>query len=117
MQPGTYDLVIYQGDTKRFKMVVKNGPDGGPFTVIDITGCTPAAQIRDSEDSAGISATFACTVTNAAGGETTLLLTPAQTAAMTPGEKVWDFQILFPSTDKFTYIKGKVTVLPEVTRV
>lgn len=115
--PGVYDFTVYQGDTKKFSLVISAGPPpSGPYVPVDLTGCTLAAQIRDTPQAAQPAAVITCTVTDAAAGEVLLSMAPAITAAMTAGTKVWDMEILFPSGDKYTYLKGAVTVVADVTR-
>lgn len=115
--PGSYNFSVYQGDTKEFTAALSSGPPpSGPFVPINLTGCTVAAQIRDTPVAAVPAATITCTVTDAANGLVLLSMAPAVTAALGVGTKVWDMEVLFPSGKKFTYLKGNVTIEAEVTR-
>lgn len=114
--PGPYNFDVYAGDTKKFSVVISSGPVGGPYTPVDLTGCTVAAQIRDTAIAAQPAATITCAITDAAAGKVTLSMAPAVTATLTAGKKVWDMEVTFPSGDKYTYLKGDVTVTTDVTR-
>jgi hypothetical protein len=115
--PGVYDFSVYQGDTKKFSLVISAGPPpSGPYTPVDLTGCTILSQIRATPGAAQPEATITCAITDAVNGEVLLSMAPAVTAAMTAGSKVWDMEITFPSGDKYTYLKGAVTVVGDVTR-
>jgi len=115
--PGTYDFDVYQGDTKEFSLAVSSGPDGGPFVPVDLTGCTAAAQIRETVTAASPSATITCVISDPTGGVIDLSMTPAVTTTLTAGKKVWDIEITLSNGKKFTYLKGTVTVTADVTRV
>lgn len=115
--PGTYNFGVYQGDTKKFSIVISAGPPpSGPYEPVDLTGCTVAAQIRDTTAAAQPAATITCAITDAEAGEVLLSMAPAVTAALGSGKKVWDMEVTFPSGDKFTYLSGEVTITAEVTR-
>lgn len=115
--PGTYNFSVYQGDTKEFSVALASGPPpDGPYVAIDLTGCTVAAQIRDTPQAAQPAATITCTVTDAPNGEVLLSMAPSVTAVLGQGVKVWDMEIMYPSGKKFTYLKGNVTIEAEVTR-
>jgi hypothetical protein len=115
--PGSYDFSVYQGDTKEFAVQLKSGPPpSGPYTPMDLTGCTVAAQVRDTPQAAQPAATITCTITDATNGIVSLSMAPAVTGALGQGTKVWDMEVTFPSGKKFTYLKGTVTIEAEVTR-
>ena len=117
--PATRDITIYQGDTYTLQFRVRNlNTDGTPGTYVDLTGCTPKAQIRTSTSATTVLAEFTATLadqTTTPGG-VTLSLTAAQTAALTYGTAVWDAQVTYPSTAVQTFLQGKVTLIYEVTR-
>jgi len=115
--PGPYDISIYRGDTKEFTLAITAGnPPGVPMAAVDLTGCTVAAQIRETFEAAQAALTFTCTITSAVGGLVLVAAAAAITALLTPGKKVWDLEITFPSGKKFTYLSGVVSVDPDVTR-
>lgn len=116
MVPGKLDLTIYRGDTYKLPLRLRerntNGTAGAP---LDLTGCTIKAQARTDEDGSTPLASF--TVTPDADPTTglfTLSLTVVQTKALRGG--VWDVEVTWPDGTVSTYLKGKVTVLKDVTR-
>lgn len=54
-------------------------------------------------------------LTDAAQGKWRIDLTPAQTVAYSFTKAVYDIDVTFPSTDKFTPVKGVVTLTEQVT--
>lgn len=118
MIPGTYNLEIYKGDT--FLLYVRiqaTNSNGAPGEYIDLTGNTPKAQIRATPTNPTVLAEFTATLDNQTTnmGGITLMLTPAQTAALTNG--VWDLQTSNAGgTIINTYLAGTVMVIEEVTR-
>ena len=109
--PATQDLTITRGDTET--IVVTSTTDG--TTPIDITGRTYSAQLRTTPDIAIVSATFTCTVTDAANGQVTCVLSAASSAVLDPGYYYWDLQENASGTIS-TLLSGTVTVLADVTR-
>lgn len=80
---------------------------------VDITGWTFASQIRTQ---AGVlSATFTCTIVNAAQGVFSISLTAASIAGLTVGTVyVWDLEATSPS-GPFEVMRGVVNVINETT--
>jgi hypothetical protein len=109
MTPAAYDLKLYRGDTTRFKVMLWQ--DTGKTQPVDLTGATPAAEIRDKTAGVKIT-TLTCTVS--APGEITVELLPAGYVTV-PSSGVWDLQVTFPSGDVRTMVAGKVTVTGDVT--
>ncbi len=117
MVPATKDLTLYRGDSfdlpVRLRQKLINGSLGDP---VDLTGCTVDAEIRSTEDEAGVVATFGCDLdADPTTGIVTLSLTKVETAALTGGG-VWDMQITFPDGKTQTYLAGKVYLTKDVTR-
>ena len=114
MLPGTRDITIYRGDTfvlnARLRQKTIDGQAGLP---LDLTGATVSAQIRVSTESTGVPlATF----TGDLGtdiGTVQLSLTPVQTSTLVPG--VYDMQVTFADGTVTTFLKGSVSVIPDVT--
>lgn len=109
--PAKQNLTVTRGDT--LTLVVVMTTDGA--TPINITGRTYAAQMRTSPDAASASATFTCTLSDAANGEVTCTVSAATTAALSPGQFVWDLQETASGTVA-TVLTGTVTVVADVTR-
>lgn len=109
-QPADQDLIITRGDTET--LVVNIATDG---TAINITGRTYRAQIRSTQDSTTIKASFTCTVTDGANGQVTCVLSAADSADLTPGLHYWDLEENASGIIS-TILAGNVTVLADVTR-
>lgn len=109
--PSTQNLTITRGDTEVVVITMKDSASAP----INITGRTYRAQIRETKDSAVISASFICLVTNAAAGEVTCTLTAGLSAVLAAGKYYWDFEENY-SGIVTTILAGVVTVLADVSR-
>lgn len=111
MVPAKQDIKVMRGDTEVFVIAIKDS-SGAP---VDLTGDSFASQIRYTRDAATVAASFNCVVTNALGGEVTITLSPASSAALNDGSAYWDLQRT-QGTVVSTIVAGKCTVLADVTR-
>lgn len=114
MIPVGRNLTLYQGDSFdfTFRLRQKNS-DGTAGDYVDLTGVTPKAQIRATQDDSAVLMEFTAALTSNPG-EVTLTLTPTQTAALANG--VWDVQLTFPDGQVKTYLAGTIKAIKEVTR-
>jgi hypothetical protein len=110
-QPADQDLILTRGDTET--LVVTITSDGS--TAVDITGRTYKAQIRSTQDSTTIKASFTCTVTGGASGQVTCVLSATSSAALSAGLYFWDLEENASGVIS-TILAGNVTVLADVTR-
>lgn len=112
-EPGTADLVVYQGDTFA-RRVAFQFADGSP---LDLTGQTATAQIRRTAAAAEVLLDLTCEITDALGGEVTIRATAEETGGLAPGDSagVWDLQLTGEEGVR-TYLRGKVQVGAQVTR-
>jgi hypothetical protein len=110
-QPADQDLIITRGDTETIVATIQN--DAG--TAINITGRTYRAQIRSTQDSTTIKASFTCTVTSGASGQVTCVLAAVDSATLTAGNYFWDLEENASNVIS-TILAGNVTVLADVTR-
>jgi len=108
---GFAELTIEQGADFSTTVTV-NDANGVPTDLLNYTG---AAQLRKSYYSA-TATNFAVTVSDAANGELTMILTAANTANLTAGRAVYDLLITSPTNVKTRVVEGIVTILPAVTR-
>jgi hypothetical protein len=112
MSSGRYDIVIDQGSDFALQLVLKN--DSGP---VDLSLYNVRGEIRPSYSSATITATFTCTVTNAAGGTIKIELANATTTGLSPGVYVYDLEIYRSGdTSVSRILQGKATVTAQVTQ-
>lgn len=112
MAPADQDLTITRGDTETLVITITSDDNGTP---VDITGRTYRAQIRSSQDSSTIKASFTCTVAYGTTGQVTCVLAAADSATLTPGLAFWDFEENASGVIT-TILSGNVTVLADVTR-
>jgi hypothetical protein len=110
--PATQNLTITRGDTEIVVITIKDSTG----TAIDITGRTYRAQIRSTKDSASISVSFSCAITNPAAGVVTCTLSAVNSATLSAGKYYWDFEETTSSGVVTTIIAGGVTVLADVSR-
>ena len=110
-QPADQDLIITRGDTET--LVVTITADGS--TPVDITGRTYRAQIRSTQDSTTIKASFTCTVAYGTDGQVTCVLSATSSATLSAGLYFWDLEENASGVVS-TILSGNVTVLADVTR-
>ena len=111
-----YHLVIDQGATLRESFTYRDSNNA----IVDLTGYSARSQIRTSYSASGtvLSATSqAGTVSiTAATGLIAFNVPAATTATLTPGNYVWDLEIIDPSGIVTRLVGGTCTVTPEVTK-
>jgi hypothetical protein len=110
--PADQDLYITRGDTETLVVTLTSDDAGTP---INITGRTYKAQIRSSQDSRTIKASFTCVVSNGAAGQVTCTLSAADCATLDSGLYFWDLEET-ASGVVTTILSGNVTVTADVTR-
>jgi hypothetical protein len=107
----TRNIEIYKGDTYLHELRLKDNSNA----VINITSRTYTGQIRKKRNSDIVLVTFTSQITNAANGIVIYSLTPEQTATLSAGVYVYDFQEVNQSVVT-TLVTGNVTVTGDVTR-
>jgi hypothetical protein len=119
MVPATHPITVYRGDAfnqpYRLRERLADGTSGDP---LDLTGCTVAAQIRQDADSTTVLATFTCSLGTDLGVVNTSL-TGEQTGELVGSGPigVWDLQVTWPDGTPRTYLRGRVTLVKDVTRM
>jgi hypothetical protein len=108
MTPGTFNLAIYQGDT--YEWTFRIWQDPAKTMPYDLTGATVESQIRDKPEGAE-SVTLTCDLT--LPNIVTVSLDAASSALVRSG--VWDLQVTFDTGWVSTFVRGSVTVTPDVT--
>ena len=112
MAAGKYDLTIDQGSSFALNMTVQEDN-----TAKNLTGYSVRAQLRPTQTSSTLTATFTGTVVNATDGEIQISLTATESAAINPGKYFYDVEIYTASDAIVTrLIQGSAVVTPEVTR-
>lgn len=109
MNPGTYPLQIYRGDSYRWQFTCYD--DAAQTLPSDLTGVTVASQVRDKPGGSLI-CSLACTVTMPNVINT--YLAPADSASL-PNSAAWDLQLTYASGDVTTLLAGPVNVTADVT--
>lgn len=110
-QPATQNLTVVRGDTET--VVVTMTTNGS--TPVNIAGRTYRAQIRTTKDASSIAASFTCSITDAAAGKVTCVLSAVDSATLPSGVGYWDFEEN-NSGVVTTVLAGTVNVLADVTR-
>ena len=112
MAAGKYDLTIDQGSSFALDMTVQEDN-----AAKNLTGYSVRAQLRPTQTSSTLTATFTGTVVNATDGEIQISLTATESAAINPGKYFYDVEIYTASDAIVTrLIQGSAVVTPEVTR-
>lgn len=112
MTAATYNLTIDQGSDFAIQLTLaENG------SAKDLTGYSARAQLRPTKASSTLSATFTCTVTDAAAGIIRMALGNSVTAALSAGIYYYDLEIFTSGDGVVTrLIEGQATINQEVTR-
>jgi hypothetical protein len=118
--PATFDLTgdrrILCGADYTYGVTLKDGSN----SAINLTNCTLASQIRRTQASTDVLASFSVTITNAAQGKATLALSASSTALLpaTPADNYWKYDVLLTRADgvKIRILEGDVEVDAAVTR-
>jgi hypothetical protein len=107
----TRDIDIYKGDTYIHELRLKDSSN----TAINISTRAYTGQIRKKRNSDIVLLEFTTSITNGANGVVAFSLTPVQTATLSAGLYVYDFQEVNQSVVT-TLVTGNVTVTGDVTR-
>ena len=115
MQPGRFNFSLYQGDTFSTAPAWKiNG------NYVNVTGYSADMQVRQDVDSASIIVELSTAngriVAGTTDGKFTLTLTAAQTAALPPGNYVYDLEVTSPGGIVTKILTGGFAVIAEVTQ-
>ena len=109
MAAGKYNITIDQGSDFSIQLTVKEGD-----TAKNLTGYSARAQLRPTQTSSTLSATFTCAITNASGGVLTMSLPYSTTAGLSGGKYFYDLEIFTGSVVQ-RLIQGNATVTANVT--
>lgn len=109
------DITIKVGDYYAHKIVLPSVDED--LNAITWTGATFSSMIRETASASAVLETFAIDATNVEDSPpyVVLTLTAAETALLTPGTYVWDFQETRSSQPR-TPVGGKVRVVQDVSR-
>lgn len=117
--PADQPIEFTRGDSWDLLARVKGRNGVGDLVYLDLTGCTPKAQIRANVNAVGILAEITCTLTNQTTmtGGVLCRLEDTDTSALTPGVAVWDLEIKWPGVngDRKTILSGVVTISADIT--
>lgn len=116
MSAGIYDIYIEQGATYNQPLVWKDSSG----TAVNVTGYTARMQIRKTIDATTIILTLTTEngriTVGGANGLITLLVSAADTAALTTFCGVYDLEVISPAGVVTRLLEGQVEVSKEVTR-
>ena len=105
------NLTVDQGSTFSASIDITDTEDN----ILVLTGYTVAGQVRKTYDSS-TAVSFTASVSDAATGEVTISLTPAQTNALVAGRYVYDVEITSAGGTVTRVIEGQLEVTPGVTQ-
>jgi len=111
MNPGSGNLNIYRGDTKRWQF--KLWTDAAKTQPSNLTGVAVSATIRDKALGGNFELLLSCVIT--LPNIIDMVLTAPQSRIL-PAVGVWDMQLVYPTGDTFTPLRGDVIVTQDVTR-
>ena len=109
MEPSTYDLHIYRGDSYHWRF--RAWQDAGMTQPVDLTDVAVEAEIRTQPGGAGVVA-LACTITLPNSIDVVLTATASRSV---PSRGVWDLELTYPNGDVSTIVAGDVTLTLDVT--
>jgi hypothetical protein len=109
VRPAVYPLSLYRGDSYKWRFVF--WLDDAKTQVVDLTGASAAAQIRDKPDGQVMAMTCAVVVPNIVD----VVLPAADWASNTLKGGGWDLQVTYPSGEVITFVAGAVTIKQDVT--
>lgn len=116
MSAGIYDIYIEQGATYNQPLVWKDSSG----TAVNVTGYTARMQIRKTVDATTIILTLTTEngriTVGGANGLITLLVSAADTAALTTFCGVYDLEVISPTGVVTRLLEGQVEISKEVTR-
>lgn len=117
--PADQPIEFTRGDSWDLLARVKGRNGVGDLVYLDLTGCTPKAQIRANPTAVGVLAEITCTLTDQGTmtGGVLCRLEDSVTSALTPGSYVWDLEIKWPGVngDRKTILSGQVTINTDIT--
>ena len=116
-EPGRYDFTIYQGASFDRTFTWRTGD---PATNVNLTSYTGRMQVRGNT----AAPTVALEVSTSNGrmalggsaGTITMTLTATETAALTPGQYVYDLEMVSAGGEVTRLLEGRATISAEVTR-
>lgn len=112
MPAATYNLTIEQGSDFAIQLTLSE--DG---SAKDLTGYSARAQMRQKKTDSSPTATFACTVTDAATGKVKMALANSVTELLTAGIYFYDLELFTTGDANVTrLLEGQATVVAEVTK-
>jgi hypothetical protein len=115
VQPGRFNFSIYQGDTFSTAPAWKINN-----SYVNVTGYTADMQVRQDVDSASIIVELSTSngriVAGTTDGKFTLTLTAAETAALPPGNYVYDLEVTSTGGTVTKILTGGFAVIAEVTQ-
>ena len=109
MAAGKYNITIDQGSDFSIQLTVKESG-----VTKNLTGFSARPQLRPTQTSSTLSATFTCAITNASGGILTMSLAHSTTAGLSGGKYTYDLEIYTGSVVQ-RLIQGTATVRANVT--
>jgi hypothetical protein len=125
MLPSTLDFIgenaFYRGDTRELTFQLGGRSENGTFVPDDLTGCTAIIQIKQSSCDTDTLETFSTdvegglTLHDAPNGILLWTINPEDTQSDVWVSGVYDLQVTYPDGSVRTWIKGRVSLVSDVT--
>lgn len=111
LQPKRFDIVIYQGDTFKFNMVLKSGA-----SPVSVAGWTGRAKIMKTSGTPGETPEMTVAI-GGSDGVVTVSLTKTETAALVNNtEYKYDVELTDSEGNVRTVLGGLITVTEDVSK-
>ena len=112
LMPKRYDIVLYQGDTFAFNLVLKDGS----AALVDVTGWTAEGQIKKVTDNAAAETPALTVTTGTTDGLISVKISDTGTSALSGDtDYKYDIQLTDTGGNVRTIIGGTLTVTEDIT--
>jgi hypothetical protein len=109
--PGVFALNLYRGDTARYAFTLYD--DVQQTQPSDLTHVAPRMQVRD-RPGGQFMAEFRCNVDKTKTNQINAVLRGFDSRLL-PMSAAWDLQLIYPSGECRTVLRGPVSIMPDVT--
>lgn len=107
-----------KGSTFRYTWTWKSGPEGGPYTLVDLTGCTAEMHIRSTDGTLlhTLSTTLTTITLGGVNGTIEAFISNTDMEGFTWDYALYDLDIKFTNNDVRKFVRGSFTLFSEQTK-